>query len=179
MPVTRGSNSNNLITLGQGPINSGSSATATISRGQVPAAKGNSRLAWGQVPSANGSSATATLGEQAPIACRSGDTAQGWVQVPRSIPAGQAHSNEPQTTETNSAPWPTAEGLLARPGAFEQLPTSTQERVFTFASSSLPVYAQVNHKLRTKIWEDEFVDTNAMLQDSSEKTAICFVHTRS
>ena len=169
VPVTRGSNSNNLITLGQGPVCSGNSATATIARGQVPTAKGNKRMAGGQVPSASGSSATATLGEQAPIACGSGDTAQGWVQVPRSIPAGQAHSNETQSAETSSAPWPTAEGLLARTGAFEQLPTSTQERVVAFASSSLPVYAQVNQKLRTKIWADEFVDMSAMLQDSAEK----------
>ena len=73
-----------------------------------------------------------------------------------SAAAGASTAVLPPGTATASAPWPTADttGTVSGTG----LPTVVGARASSFASSSLPMYAHVSSKLRTKIWAGEYVD---------------------
>ena len=78
--------------------------------------------------------------------------------------AGASTAVLPPDTATASATWPTADttGTVSGIG----LPTVQGARASSFASSSLPMYAHVSSKLRTKIWAGEYVDIASLLPDS-------------
>ena len=81
-----------------------------------------------------------------------------------SAAAGASTAVLPPGTAIASAPWPTADttGTVSGTG----LPTVVGARASSFASSSLPMYAHVSSKLRTKIWAGEYVDIASLLPES-------------
>ena len=68
-------------------------------------------------------------------------------------------------TATASAPWPTADTTGTGICTGFSLPTVVGARASSFASSSLPMYAHVSPKLRTKIWAGEYVDIASLLPE--------------